>query len=135
MRFASILLSYALLAPVACASARKPNPAADRGDAGTAAAQPELGAVTAKICMGSCTGPMARLTAWLDPGGAPALFVYDGDFNRCSHPSRIWYDRQGKELAGVGSGPLPEGQQRASGPAIHQRLTAGLTEGKTTFCR
>jgi hypothetical protein len=131
MRLASILLSFALFASVACTSARKPNPAADRGDAG----QPELGAVIAKICMDSCTGPMARLTAWLEPGGAPALFVYDGDINRCSHPWRIWYDRQGKELAVVGSGPLPEGEQRPSGRAIHQRLTAGLTEGKTTYCR
>jgi len=98
----------------------------------TEAAAPPVASVT-RICAADCAGPMARMSLWRDAGGAVALYVYDGDFDRCSHPPRIWFDKDGKELARVGSNPVPAGGV-AEGPPIQARLTAGLHESETIFC-
>ncbi len=107
-----------------------------RAEDGSAQADalPDEAVVLRTICMGTCSGPFARATAWKDAAGATSLYVYDGDINRCSHPPRIYYDRFGREVGRVGSGPVPQGQT-APGPALHMRLTAGLTEGKLHLCQ
>jgi hypothetical protein len=90
--------------------------------------------VVETICAGTCGGPLASMEVWRDAQEEIALYVYDGDINICSHPPRIWYDKNGKELAAVGSNPVGPGEQ-APGPAIQTRLTAGLHKTGTTSCR
>jgi hypothetical protein len=114
-RHASILTWLLLIGAPACSNA------------------PEKDEVVATICAGTCGGPLASMEVWRDAQEEIALYIYDGDISRCSHPPRIWYDKNGKELATVGSNPVGPGEQ-APGPAIQTRLTAGLHQTGTISC-
>lgn len=98
-----------------------------------AAPPPDVAALLARICAaGPCTAAFARVEPWRDSKGAAALYVFHGDFNRCSHPPLVFYDRNGREVGSAGTGPAPTSAPPR--PNVHAQLTAGLTAGKSWFC-
>jgi hypothetical protein len=126
----SLLTGLLLFGSPACSSAPANTelPAMTHVDPATSAH------VVETICAGTCGGPLASMEVWRDAQEEIAVYVYDGDISRCSHPPRIWYDKDGEELATVASNPIGPGEQ-APGPAIQTRLTAGLHQTGTTSCR
>jgi hypothetical protein len=123
------LLAATLVFLVACSTCDSAQPTEGRAGAALGG---EL-EVPRRICAGPCGGPIARVAAWKNASDKVVLYIYDGDFNSCSHPPRLFYDGEGKEVGAVGSGPVPAGQE-APGPALAMSLTAGLTEAWTRSC-
>jgi hypothetical protein len=109
----------------------KRQPPADNVTSGSAADE----ALITRVCSGTCSGRMARVEIWRDASGAIGRLVYDGDIQRCSHPPRYYFDRDGKQTLAIPFEPIEPGSPKA---LEYQRTQAeqiaGLTKDRVVSC-
>jgi hypothetical protein len=111
----------------------------DPGETAKAKAEAAAGepspAVLQKICTHLCAGPYATIAVFRDAQGVATRLRFDGDLQVCSHPPRVWYDAEGREVYAVGEFPVVAGSEEAKALiAEEEAAQAGTTEAESLRC-
>lgn len=91
--------------------------------------------VIESICKAApCSGKLARIWV-LRKDNWIVRYLHHGDLTACSHPPSVYFDKEGRQVGGIGMGPV----QKGSGDGLRlngerARLEAGATPAEEVDC-
>lgn len=93
---------------------------------------PTIKAICAKA---PCAGRFSRIEVWRNDAGRVGVYAHFGDIDQCSHPPLVYFDRDGRELGGIGEKPVVRGSdEERELTARREKMTAGLRRVETLHC-
>ncbi len=95
--------------------------------------EPVSPAMIAKIsAAAACAGPFARVRVYFE-GNRVHRFAHSGDFQRCSHPPTVVFDRDGATVGEIPQRPMIKGSEAEAELAANVAKLFGGSKHLATF--
>jgi hypothetical protein len=92
-------------------------------------------ALLQKICTtATCAGELSGVQVYRTTSGEPALYLHEGDLQRCSHPPYTYFDTNGKQVLVQAERPIRSSKDAKKLSDERDALLAGLIEAELLLC-